>query len=634
MRKRSYAAWAPPALLTAMTAAAFADAVPNGFVWIDHWQVESGGLIAHSLGELWSAFHQPLGSIPGWDGPAPYARPLVIAVLSLMHAAAGLDPTAYHLLLVGMHLGNVLLAYSILLTLTAAPAAAFFAAAIFALHPLQTAAVSWISGIADPLFTLFTLLAFRLQLAASQGVARTLLLRVAAVLSFALALGAKETALVFPVLLGAAYLLFPQPALQLRAGAVPNAPTSRSAPGQEGLPVGPLSFRRRRSGEGSGASNLPLRPSLEGRGNFCARYAAALAPFILLVAADFAYRHLILGGSALGGGFGRIPLATRLWTVPRLLVSYITLPLRFGAITVCDDYALSTGFDPSSMAAAGVITILLFGTVVSLRRWTQLGFAALWMFISLLPALNIVPILHYRADRFLYLPLIGWSLAVVTIVQGLLDAISQQGCRSRLGRATAVAGFMVLAALGFLTVRRNALFADDLTLFEATVRVSPFCREAHTTLGDAYLRAGRSDEAIAQYRRALVVQPDRASYVVLPKVLINLGMAQLARHDYAAAEKAFQQAHELQPGLLHPLFGLGISNLALGRASTGVRWLEQAYALDATDPDITFNLGLAYDRTGRSAEAEAMYQHYLDIAPRGRARALAQERLRVLRRPR
>jgi hypothetical protein len=209
MLTRSCAAWAPPVLLAAMTAAAFANAVPNGLVWIDHWQVESGGLIASSLAQLWSAFHQPLGVIPGWDGPAPYARPLVIAVLSLVHAVAGPDPAAYHLVLVGLHLANTLLAYSILLVLSAAPAAAFFTAAIFALHPLQTAAVSWVSGIADPLCALFVLLAFRLQLAASQRPARGLLLRLGAVLSFALALGAKETALVFPIVLAAAYFLFP-----------------------------------------------------------------------------------------------------------------------------------------------------------------------------------------------------------------------------------------------------------------------------------------------------------------------------------------------------------------------------------------------------------------------------------------
>ena len=94
MFARSYEAWGPPALLAVLTVAAFANAVPNGFVWIEHWQVESGGLIAGSLGELWTAFREPLGNIPGWEGAAPYARPLVITVLSVVRALADLHPAA------------------------------------------------------------------------------------------------------------------------------------------------------------------------------------------------------------------------------------------------------------------------------------------------------------------------------------------------------------------------------------------------------------------------------------------------------------------------------------------------------------------------------------------------------------
>ena len=104
------------------------------------------------------------------------------------------------------------------------------------------------------------------------------------------------------------------------------------------------------------------------------------------------------------------------------------------------------------------------------------------------------------------------------------------------------------------------------------------------------------------------------SYVVLPKVLINLGMAQLSRHECEAAD-AFAQAHQLQPDLLHPLFGLGVANLALGRLVPAVSWLEQAYAIDGSDADVSLNRARAYDRTGRAQKAAAIYQS-LKIKPR------------------
>ena len=108
-------------------------------------------------------------------------------------------------------------------------------------------------------------------------------------------------------------------------------------------------------------------------------------------------------------------------------------------------------------------------------------------------------------------------------------------------------------------------------------------------------------------------------------------MAHLARADYAAADAAFGEAHAQQPELLHPLFGLGIANLGLGRVAAAVTWLEQAHDRAPDDPDVVLNLALGYDRLGRPSDALPLYHRYLDVAPRGRERALAEERIRSLR---
>src|SRR5207244_2815236 len=122
--------------------------------------------------------------------------------------------------------------------------------------------------------------------------------RLGALLSFACALGAKETAMVFPFLLIATYVLFPSTlstASSATAGAVAGA--------------------------------------------------RAVTPFLILLGADVLYRMVVLQHAALGAGLGTIPLGVRLLTTPRLVLSYITLPLRAGALTVCDDYGLSIGWN-------------------------------------------------------------------------------------------------------------------------------------------------------------------------------------------------------------------------------------------------------------------------------------------------
>jgi tetratricopeptide (TPR) repeat protein len=427
---------------------------------------------------------------------------------------------------------------------------------------------------------LFILLAFRCELARPATRRARFLLRGAAVASFGIALGAKETAAVFPLLLALIYICMPRASGTLS--------TSRTV--------------------------------------------ARVAPYLVLLAAALLYRMAVLHAGAVGAGFGATPLAVRLRTVPRLIMSYVTLPLRFTALTVCDDYRLSVAWDAWTIAAP----LAVFAMLIALARWwRRFPFVALgtaWMLLTLIPVLNVVPILHYRADRFFYLPLLGWALAAITLADAGRRVLQQRRLVSPTASRT-VTGIVVavgIVALIGLTVRRNALFIDDATLFEATLRASPLCREARTALGDTYLRTGRASDAVTQYEQALLPQPDRASYVVVPKVLINLGMAQLSRDNYAAALTAFTRAHQLQPGLLHPLFGLGVANLALGRTQAAVGWLEQAYALDPNEPDVVFNLALGNDRLGRSQDARRLYHHYLDIAPHGRTRRLAEERLQRL----
>lgn len=574
---------APGALLVLLTVAAFANATANGFVWLDHWQVESGGLIVRSWTELSNALQQPLGAMPGWEGTAPYARPCVVLLLSLVHRVAGAHPAPYHLTLELIHLANVLLVYSVLSALRCDGTVAFLAAAVFAVHPLQTAAVSWVSGIADPLFAVFVLLALRLQLAASGGTGRPALARAGAVLSFTLALGAKETAAVFPPLLAVTYLLFPA-ALAARGHSRPRA------------------------------------------------LLRAVAPFCIVIIGAALYRIQVLHAGAFGGTFGAVPLDARLRTVPRLLVSYFTLPLRLGALTVCDDYVLSTRWDTATLLAVVALGALAAGLIYCWRRHPLVAFGALWMLLGLLPVLNIIPILHYRADRFFYFPLIGWSLACVALLHGVLAAVGRSAHapvhRLRWG-ATVLAAVSLLALIG-LSIRRNAAFVDDQVLFASTLRVSPFCREARTALGDAYLRAGRYADAVGEYQQARTAQPSRVSYVVMPKVLINLGMAEIGRGEYASAEAAFSEAHRLQPQLLHPLFGLGIANLGLGQVAAAATWLEQAYAIAPDDPDVVLNLALSYDRLGRQNEALPLYRRYIERNPDGRARAIAERRARAL----
>src|SRR5262249_41132571 len=148
----------------------------------------------------------------------------------------------------------------------------------------------------------------------------------------------------------------------------------------------------------------------------------ALAPFLIVLGGAALYRALVLQQEAFGGGFGAIPLAVRLQTAPRLLLSYATLPVRFGALSICDDYRLSNDWGVWETVATLAAMALLAAAVRLRRSQPFIALGIVWMLLGLLPVLNVVPLLHYRADRFFYLPLIGWALVAVCGTRALVAA--------------------------------------------------------------------------------------------------------------------------------------------------------------------------------------------------------------------
>jgi hypothetical protein len=154
------------------------------------------------------------------DLAVPYFRPLVTLSFLGDHAVWGMRPFGYHLTNLLLHLGTTVLCLDIarrVLRSSGSGFSAWAAAALFALHPCHTEAVSWISGRTDLLAGFFCAAAFSCYLRA-QGKGdggRRLPWLAAMLLAFLLALSAKEMALTLPLLIVAHVVLYreagPQP---------------------------------------------------------------------------------------------------------------------------------------------------------------------------------------------------------------------------------------------------------------------------------------------------------------------------------------------------------------------------------------------------------------------------------------
>jgi len=145
-------------------------------------------------------------------------RPLYPVVWRLMYSAFGQDALGYHALLVALHLGCTVLVWFIAFRLIKLTWAANLAALIFAVHPVYTDAVAWISGGNRLLVTFPYLLCLLLFMRYADGKGRRGACYLGSFLAFLTAILLHSTALTLAVVLPAyAFLVAGRPAESLRA---------------------------------------------------------------------------------------------------------------------------------------------------------------------------------------------------------------------------------------------------------------------------------------------------------------------------------------------------------------------------------------------------------------------------------
>lgn len=167
---------------------------------------------------------------------------------------------------------------------------------------------------------------------------------------------------------------------------------------------------------------------------------------------------------------------------------------------------------------------------------------------------------------------------------------------SETGRAT--------RAVELLTPRANSMNPDVLNAY-----------------GVALADAGRTDAALAQFRRVLQLDPNNAP------AMQNIGIAALRANDIGAARQNLDAAIALNPRLPLALNALGVVRARQNDLNGAVDAWKRAVALDPRQYDALFNIGVVAFRAGNHADARTALTQFIDTAPPSRyARDIAQAR--------
>jgi Tfp pilus assembly protein PilF len=548
-------------LLLLLAILPYVNTLQNGFVYDDTNEVLTNPYI-RSFSHVGDIFSTRILAHLGARGATNYYRPISIFGFLICYELFGVLPYGFHLANLFLHALIVCVLFGLSKRLFHDQWLAFAAAAIFALHPIHTESVAWVSGVTDLDLAVFYLGAFWffLESARSQG-ARSEWMQLGMIGSFILALLSKEQAVTLPLIA----TIFEHVYRDDRLSTTWRQKTSRY-----------------------GALWLLVVVYIL----FRIRFFGAFAPVQLT--RNVSWYEAILSSAPLAGEY----LWKMIWPV-RLIAYY---PFHKSL----------TPLDPHVLLGVAALALFALGFGVLWKRAHLVSFGLIWFFLNIAPVLNsrwLGP--NVFTERYLYLPSVGlcWVAA-----WGIQNIWNRSSARPRIWRAVWVGLLGVVAVLAFVRiVLRNRDWRDDETYYRATLEAVPEAGSLRLNLGAVYWNHMQLDAAEGQWKMALALSPDSA------QLLNNLGLVYASRKQNDEAIAYFQRSMRERPNYTDAHLNLGRVYEATGRNAEAELQLQAAVALAPLSVETRNELGNFYLTAGRLPEASAQFQASVANIPNAKA---------------
>jgi tetratricopeptide (TPR) repeat protein len=603
-------------LLVLATVVAYSNSFNGPFIFDDVGTILNNPTIQ----KLWP----PRDALVGLSGGTTSSgRPIVNLTLALNHALGGFAVRGYHVLNLAIHLAAGLVLFgAVRRTLlceplrqrfgSAALSIAFASTALWLLHPLQTAAVTYIVQRAETLASLFYLLTLYGFIRATDA-PKPLRWQILSVASCLFGMASKEIAVSAPLFV----LIYDR---TLVSGSFAAA------------------WRQRRG------------------------YYLALASTWLLLAA------LVLSTQGRGGSVGADEAITP-WiyalTQCHAIVHYLRLAVWPAPLVF--DYGTATVVSFASIWPQALLLAALAGaTGFALWKRSPLALAGAWFFAILAPSSSVVPVItQTMAEHRMYLPLAAVVVLLVsttTILAGprslwvflgtaalfggltthrniaYRSAVSiwtdnvaklpdAKRAHNNLATALSIEGrnaeaiaeyeaaisldsryISALVNLGRLQLQSDQI-AASIGSFTTALGVEPTNANAHYGLGFALASSGRLADGITHYREAVRLQPAASDF------RLKLAQALFRARETEAASEQFRELIRRHPALTEAHAGLGTVLASQGNFAEAQHELTEALRLSPDDVDAHYNLGNVLIELDRVAEAVPHFEQVLRLRP-------------------
>jgi tetratricopeptide (TPR) repeat protein len=582
--------------LTALTLLCYWPVLSHKFVCFDdeHYLFDSGYV---SKGLTWPGTVWALrtGYFANW-------HPLTWLSFMLDAQIYGMSPRGFHLTNLLFHIANSLLLFLLLKCMTQRFWPSAITAALFAWHPLHVESVAWVSERKDVLSTFFfllTLFSFWRYVKERESttpvpdrVSRFYLL---SLLFFMLALMSKQMVVTLPCIL----LL---------------------------LDIWPL---RRIALEVSKWRDLISRGLVLLREKL---------PFFALA---FAASAVIFAVQNAGGAVSSVENNPLRYRIANALFGYVAYladtfwPIHLSAVyPVWYKYSF-VGISGAALLLAGISALVVYRA----RQNPFLPVGWFWFAGTLVPVIGLIQVgAQSRADRYMYVPSIGLSIALIWGIDALFQLLGRgrmeaeilppdtgaspgslcrpqrfwnltEWCSSRRAPFLVLASGTVLAACLFCTRRQAGYWHDSETLFRHAIALAPDNYMAYNCLGRALEELDRKDEAIQCLREAVRLAPGYAGGQY------NLGTMLLLQNKIEEALSHLKVAVKESPKDPNGHQNLGHVYFLQGKLPEAIAEYAESVALDPENGPFRIVLGMALLKQSRWTDAEIVLAEAVRLDP-------------------
>lgn len=546
------------------------------FVFDDEYFITNNPAV-QSLSRPWRFFID--GSTYAHGARFYIYRPLATLSFAFNYAVGGLNPTGYHLVNILFHATNALLLYLVLMQMFGRRGLALVAGLVFALHPVQTEAVTWVAGRGNVLFVFFMLLGLGAHVSQFRQTGRKRLVQqVLAGGTYLLALLSKEHAIVLPGIFFLYELLF----------------------------VGSR-----------------CRGSWWRRGAYYAALAVVMGGYLVA-------RHAVLGQSEQRSEFWGGSLYATTATMAVAGLTYLRLMVWPAWLRVVYEPPVFQSFrNVPVLAALAVELVILAVGFINWRRAPIFTFAVGWMVFGFLPVSNLLPLDAIINERFMYLSMAGFAILVGFLFDGAAERLATWRAPVR-GSPAFIVALLLLLCAGF-TVKRNLEWRNTRTLFASARPFAPTDDKVLRNVGLGYMREGNFPQAAEAFQQLLLYHPKmRMARNELAAALMQMGrMDEAERQLLRSLEEVGQLEQAGKPVTPNSLVYANLAKIRVvkGDLDGAKVALESALAVALDDPllkqdlaqlaQFTSMLRAARDRRtqGSAAETVAAYNRALAVMP-------------------